>query len=347
MPPLRGTYTALVTPTGAQGEIDWEGTRRLLSFQAKARVDGVVIGGTTGESPTLSSEELKRLLRVAMEVLPASIPVIAGVGKNNRDETLELARFVQDLGVRRIMVVEPYYNAPSSLEVRREFLGPLAAELPDLDVLVYSVPSRTGTRVHPVDLALLHRDHPNLASLKDACGDDAYSREVRRLLPRPFALLSGDDGRTLSMMRDGAISADGVVSVASNLAPAAVRAMVDAALSGDWATASREAEALQPLFQNVTIRVRERTPLGEVAVTSRNPVPIKTALSLLGLPSGRCRAPLGRLSPGGMQVLVDSLHLVQSRDPQVLSPLESHFGVDVSERLSDPIARRGLSYDEY
>lgn len=347
MQPLRGVFTALVTPTRGQGHIDWEGTRRLLEFQAKARVNGVVLGGTTGESPTLSTAEFRRLLRAAMEALPSSVRVIAGIGKNNLEETLELGRISADLGVRDVMVVEPYYNAPSSLEVRREFLTPVAEALPDLRVVVYSIPSRTGTRVHPVDLALLHREHANVASLKDACGEDAYSREVRRLLPRPFSLLSGDDGRTLSMMRDPKIGADGVVSVASNLAPEAVGAMVRAGLEQDWAVAERWGASLAPLFQNVTIRVQERTPLGEVGVTSRNPVPIKTALNLLGAPGGPCRAPLGRLTPGGMRVLLDSLNLVQRSSPEVLAPLAAHFGVDVGARLTDPSFQRGLAYDAY
>jgi 4-hydroxy-tetrahydrodipicolinate synthase len=347
MQPLRGVLTALVTPTRGQGQVDWEGTRRLLSFQAKARVDGVVIGGTTGESPTLSSRELRRLLREALELLPSSVRVVAGIGKNNFEETLELGRFAHDLGVQDVMVVEPYYNAPSSLEVRREFLSPLARALPEARIIVYSIPSRTGTRIHPIDLAMLHREHANIATLKDACGEDAYSREVRRLLPRPFSLLSGDDGRTLSMMRDPAIAADGVISVASNLAPAAVGAMVRAALDGEWTEAARHAESLTPLFQNVTIRVQERTPLGDVGVTSRNPVPIKTALSLLGLPAGPCRAPLGRLTTAGMRVLVDSLTRVQNATPEVLAPLADQFGVDVGARLSDLDLQRGLAYDGY
>ncbi|MDE1819468.1 MAG: dihydrodipicolinate synthase family protein [Euryarchaeota archaeon] len=347
MQPMRGVFTALVTPTRGRGEIDWEGTRSLLSFQAKARVDGVVLGGTTGESPTLSHGELERLVRLALEELPSRVRVVMGVGKNSLEETCGLARFAREAGVQDAMVVEPYYNAPSSPEVRREFLGPLASQFPDLQFLVYSIPARTGTRMHPIDLALLHEEHANVSALKDACGDDTYSRGVRSLLPRPFSLLSGDDARTLSMMRNPASAADGVVSVASNLAPFSVRAFVDAALDGAWERAERAAQALEPLFQNVTIRVQEPTPRGEVPVVSRNPVPVKAALAVLGLPGGLCRAPLGRLTPLGLERLVGSLREARGRDPEIFSPIERHFGVSVAERLASPGPWRGVAYERY
>jgi len=166
-------------------------------------------------------------------------------------------------------------------------------------------------------------------------------------LPPPFSILSGDDGSTLARMQDAAVRADGVVSVASNLVPDAVRAMVDAARDGAWARARSLDAQLRPLFDSLTIRVEEETPLGPVTVTSRNPVPIKSALALVGMPGGACRPPLGRLSPRGLERLTGSLAQMHREAPSVLDPVASTFGVDLAHRLSDPAFRVGLAYDHY
>ncbi len=324
---FRGAYTALLTPFRRPGlEVDWERYEALLRFQAEGGIRGVVVGGTTAESPTLWNDELLRLVRRAREALPSRVETIAAVGRNDHRATQELARAAFDLGVRAFMIVDPAYNAPSSLEIRREHLLPIAERFPEVDFLWYAIPARTGTCLSPVDLALAHASAPNLAGLKDACGEERYSREVRRHLPSPFALLSGDDGRAIAMIRDPLIRADGVVSVASNLAPRPIAEAVEAALAGDGAGAPRSARILEALGAFVSFQSEESSPLGPVVVKARNPVPIKASFALLGADVGGCRPPLGRLAPGAFGRLERGLRELDGEDRVLSGPLQDHFG---------------------
>ncbi|MHB8351868.1 MAG: dihydrodipicolinate synthase family protein, partial [Thermoplasmata archaeon] len=225
----RGVYTALVTPFTRAYDIDGDRFDRLLELQRAGGVNGVVVGGTTAESPTLTAEELELLVGRARDRLPGSVEVIGGTGRSDPRIMEGLTRRLADRGIRRFLIVDPAYNAPSSAEIRREYLAPLAARHADLEFIPYVIPGRTGTRLLPVDLEILRKSHPNIVAVKDACGETEYSQEVRRCLPSPFALLSGDDGRTLAMIRDPRIRADGVVSVVANIAPAVVTGAVAAA----------------------------------------------------------------------------------------------------------------------
>lgn len=347
MAALAGVYTALVTPTVGRGAVDWETYLELLEFQAAAGVAGVVVGGTTGESPTLRPLELRGLVEAAREHLPSRIEVIAGTGRNDLAETVEATRAAEELGVRTVLLVDPYYNGPSSVEIRREHLEPLARAFPEVALLPYVIPGRTGTRLEPIDLARLVDDGYRVAGVKDATGNVDYGREVRRRCPA-LPILSGDDARTLEMMEDRAIGAAGVISVVANLVPRSVVAMVDAARAGDWARARRAAEALAPLSDTVTVRVQERTSSGDwVTVRSRNPVPIKSAMALLGARVGACRPPLGRLTPAGLAELRRALGTTAARDRAALQPFADRFGVDLDSRLADHAVGTELAYDSY
>jgi len=343
---LGGAYTALITPTVGRGKIDWDAYDRLLDFQQSARVDGVVIAGTTGESPTLETDELLRLVSRARDRLPSSVEVIPGTGRNHLAGTLELTQFAADLGLSTVMLVDPYYNAPSSLEIRREYIGPVAQRFPGLGILPYVIPGRTGTRLEPRDVAGLLSEGQRIAGVKDATGDDAYASELRRRCPE-LSILCGDDARTLSMMADPAIRADGVISVVSNLAPHAVVDFVRSAREGEWPKARESASELQALFDIVTIRVVERADGdGELSVRSRNPVPVKSAMALLGAPVGACRPPLGRLTPRGLDALHAALATTHRLSPEVLGPFSDWFGADISERLSNRALWPELSYGQ-
>ncbi len=342
---FRGAYTALITPFRRPGaEIDWERFDALLDFQSEAGVRGVVVGGTTAESPTLTHEELERLFARSVERLPGRVETIAAVGKNDHRSTLALARAARDLGIRALMVVDPSYNAPSSLEIRREHLVPLARAVPDLDLLWYAIPARTGTCLGPVDLALARADAPNLAGLKDACGDDRYSREVRRQLPAPFAVLSGDDGRALAMIADPAIRADGLVSVLANVAPRPVVESVEAALSGAGSIPESGRRLFEGLGSFVSFPSEEATPLGAVTVKARNPVPVKALFALLGADMGGCRPPLGRLAPGAYARLAEAVGRVDGKDGLLSDPLQGRFGRP-GPSAGDPAQH--WSYDGY
>jgi 4-hydroxy-tetrahydrodipicolinate synthase len=341
---LEGVYTALITPTVGRAEIDWATFDRLLELQAAASVQGVVVGGTTAESPTLSNEEVRRLSGRARERLPGTVEVVAATGRNHLDGTLELTGFAADAGISTVMLVDPYYNAPSSIEIRREYIEPVAERFPDLGILPYVIPGRTGTRLDPREIAGMLSDRRRIAGVKDATGDEAYAKELRRRCPT-LPILSGDDGRTLAMMDDAAVRADGVVSVVANIVPGAVVDMVRAARAGDWTNARRLGAALLPLFDTVTIRVVERAADGtEVPVRSRNPVPIKTAMALLGVPVGACRPPLGRLTQKGLSTLQEALAATHRQAPEALRPIVEAFGGNATERLADRSRGPELSY---
>ena len=218
--------------------------------------------------------------------------------------------------------MDPYYNGPGSLEIRREYLEPVARAYPRMRIVPYVVPARTGTALEPRDLARLRRDCPNVVAVKEATGDPRQAAEVRRLCGTDFGLLAGDDTATLDMVLDGRVRADGVVSVASNLAPGAVSAYVRRALAGDGEGACRAERALRPLLDHIQIGVDE----GGVAHRSRNPVPIKTMMSLVGLPAGPCRPPLGRLTPAGLQAASGALERVRRAAPEVFAALPPPAG---------------------
>jgi 4-hydroxy-tetrahydrodipicolinate synthase len=340
-------YVALVTPFRPDGAVDADRFDQLLDFQARTRLRGVVIGGTTAESPTLRDEELLGLVTRARERLPERIEVVAGAGRNDVRSSRRLIEQVRAAGISAIMLVDPAYNAPSSLEIRREYLEPLVRAFPDVDFLSYVIPSRTGTRLTPIDLALTHRTCPNLAGVKDACGEEAYSREVRGHLPAPFSLLAGDDGRALEMIQDPRIRADGVVSVVGNVAPELVARIVHASLDGDTSTVARLRPSFAALSRLVSYQVEELSPLGPVSVKVRNPVPMKAAFSLLGASVGPCRAPLGRLGPAGFDLLHRSLEEIERRDATVFEPVRTGLGLGPDTPWAMDSARAAWRYDGY
>ncbi len=347
MRPFRATYTALITPFSETGEIDWVRYDTLLDAQAAARVAGVVVGGTTGESPTISRAEFDRLVRRTADRLPSGIELIVGAGRSSIAEARDLVDRAVDQGVGSIMLVDPAYNAPSSAEIRREYLGPLLRRFPEVRFLAYVVPGRTGTRILPEDLALAHRDAPNLLGVKDATGEDAYGIRARALLPPPFSILAGDDGRAVDMVRDPRIRADGVVSVVANLAPNLVVRAIQSSLEGRPGDSAGEVELLRRLGGWVSFASREPTPFGPVELKIRNPVPIKAAFALLGIPQGPCRPPLGRLPPVAFARLAEELQRAEAESPELFEEIRSAFGGSPSATACTERAREAWAYAEY
>jgi 4-hydroxy-tetrahydrodipicolinate synthase len=345
---FEGTYTALVTPMlGERGEgVDYDGLRKLVDFQIAGGVRGILAMGTTGESPTLSWDEHAEVILKTREFAAGRCGVIAGTGSNSTEEALANTRHVVDAGIDAILLVEPYYNGPSSIEIRREYLEPIARQFPQVDVVPYVIPGRTGTQLLPQDLAILHADCPNVTSVKEATGDLQNMRLTRRLCGPDFAVLSGDDGITCQMMTDPQIGACGVISVASNVAPAAVARMTRALMEGDLEEGRRLEQALKPLFDMVTVKTQEASPYGPRLCKARNPLPVKTLMRLLGMPSGCTRRPLGRMTPAGLQVVLEAALKVWDEAPEVLEPVAEFFSVDIQERLSDPECRAGLAYED-
>ncbi len=341
-----GCYTALITPF--QGEaIDERGLERLVEFQVAEGSTGILAVGTTGESPVLTWEEHNRVTEIIARLCAGRCLCIAGTGSNSTRETIEGTRHAAHAGVRAVLLVDPYYNGPSSLEIRREYLYPVAREFPEIDIIPYVIPGRTGTQLLPEDLALAFQKCPNIRTVKEATGDLNNMRRTRELCGPDFLILSGDDPLTVAMMEDPRIRAGGVISVASNVAPRAVGEMVGHLLAGRGAEARALAARLEPLFQLVTVKTTERTPFGEVVCRARNPLAIKTLMALLGMPAGGCRPPLGKMTPQGLERVLSAARQLLQNAPEILQPVADCFGVDLAERLENPAYRKGLCYESY
>jgi 4-hydroxy-tetrahydrodipicolinate synthase len=341
-----GCYTALATPfAGAQ--IDYKGLEKLLDFQIGNGITGILAVGTTGESPVLTWDEHNKIIEAVVQKTSGKCICIAGTGSNNTKESLDGTRHAAAVGADAVLLVDPYYNGPSSLEIRREYVAPIAAAFPNLDIVPYVIPGRTGAQLLPEDLALLYRSYPNVRNVKEATANLDNMRRTRQCCGPDFTILSGDDSMTYEMMVDPQIKAAGVISVASNVAPKAVTEMVRLLNAGDLTEAKTLAQKLEPLFNLVTVKTTETTPYGEVSCRARNPLAYKALMSILGMPSGMCRQPLGKMTPNGLNTVLDAARKVYTHAPDILQPVAEFFNVDIEERLENPAYRKGLCYESY
>ncbi|MFZ1984662.1 MAG: 4-hydroxy-tetrahydrodipicolinate synthase [Desulfatitalea sp.] len=343
-----GCYTALVTPFTHDGaQIDQEGLERLAAFQIAGGITGILAVGTTGESPTLAWNEHNTVIDIVARLCKGKCLSIAGTGSNNTQEALNATEHAAQQNVNAVLLVDPYYNGPSSLEIRREYVAPIAARFPGLTIIPYVIPGRTGAQLLPEDLALLYQSHPNVSTVKEATADLSNMRRTRACCGPKYTILSGDDAMTFDMVTDPAIAAAGVISVASNIAPKALTQMVTRLVSGDRQGAETLLKAVAPLFDLVTVKTKERTAHGEVLCRARNPLAIKTLMRLLGMPSGPCRPPMGRMTRAGLDVVLATARQVWTRNPEILQPIGDFFGVDIAERLDNPKYQEGLCYSSY
>ena len=343
---FKGCFTALVTPF-KDDAVDYEGLGQLADFQIKNGITGILAVGTTGESPTLAWDEHNKVIQNVANKTRGKCVCIAGTGSNNTKETLESSKHAVNTGVEALLLVDPYYNGPSSLEIRREYVTPVARAFPDVQIIPYVIPGRTGAQLLPEDLAILNRDFDNVNMVKEATGSIENMKHARACCGADFTILSGDDGLTFEMMTDPEIMASGVISVASNVAPGPVTEMVKLLEQGNQAEAKKILSALEPLFGLVTIKTKEKTPYGEVVCRARNPLGIKTLMSILGMPSGGCRQPLGKMTKNGLEKVMEAARKVQSDNPEILKPVAEFFGVDIDARLSSLSSREGLCYEKY
>lgn len=277
-PALRGAFTALVTPFTADGALDEAAFRRLVRWQILASIDGLVPCGTTGESPTLTTEERERIIGLTVEAAAerpsrGRVTVIAGTGTNDTAATIRATRRAAALGADAALVVAPYYNRPDQRMLEAHFRA--IADEGDLPIVVYNVPSRTASNVE-ADTFLRLAEHPRVIGIKEASGNLDQIARICRDRPRDVAVLAGDDAWTLAVMVMGG---DGVISVASNEIPGEMAALCAAARAGDWEQARRIHERWLPLF-------RANFAGGP------NPVPVKAAMALMGLMSDTVRLPL-------------------------------------------------------
>jgi 4-hydroxy-tetrahydrodipicolinate synthase len=340
---MSGCFTALVTPMTNLNEVDYEGLRRLVEFQVEEGVSGILAVGTTGESPTLGWNEHNKVIERIHDYSTQKCLTIAGTGSNSTQEAIEGTAHAQNVGINNVLLVDPYYNGPSSLEIRREYVAPIAKRFPEVQVIPYVIPGRTGTQLLPQDLALLHKQYPNVSTVKEATGDLENMRLTRKFCGADFSILSGDDDKTYSMITTPEIASSGVISVISNIAPRAVQNMVQAALANS-PEAVELCTALQPLFNIVTVKTQEQTPYGVVTCKARNPLACKTLMNVLGMPSGPCRQPLGKMTRSGLNVVLATAREVYESNPEILQPVEEFFCVKLKERLYDNQLWKGLTY---
>jgi len=269
---FRGTFTALVTPF-RDGGVDISAFQQLIEAQVAAGITGIVAIGTTGESPTLSHDEREELIRIAVATANKRCVVIAGTGSNATQHAVVDTKAAERLGCDGALLVAPYYNKPSQEGLFRHFKT--IAEATSLPIILYNIPGRCSVDIVPDTVVRLANECRNIVSIKEASGSVERVSELRARLPEPFTILSGDDSLTLPFM---AVGAAGVVSVASNLFPAEVCALISACESGDLKSAEQLHRKLLPLFKDLFIEP--------------NPVPVKTALAWRGVMSGEVRLPL-------------------------------------------------------
>jgi 4-hydroxy-tetrahydrodipicolinate synthase len=267
-----GVGTALVTPFTASGAVDERAFAALVERQVAGGVHFVVPCGTTGETPTLSRKERDRIVELTVEVVAGRIPVLAGVGGYDTEEVAALARDTEKQRVSGLLSVTPYYNKPTQEGLYQHYKA--IASRTSLPIIVYNVPGRTGCNVEPRTLARL-AGIPNIVGVKEASGNMQQMCEVCHVAPPGFSVLCGDDALTLPLMSVGGC---GVISVASNLVPDRMAQMVNLALSGDFAAARREHQALLPLML--------------VNFVESNPIPVKAGLAMLGLCEPVYRLPM-------------------------------------------------------
>ena len=282
-----GVMTALVTPFQSDGSLDEAAFRTLVKRQIEAGVKGLVPCGTTGEAPTLSIEEHTHVIEWTVEEAHDLVPVLAGIGSNNTQQAIETGKRAQDLGVQGVLATAPYYNKPTQEGLYRHFAA--IAEALDIEVCIYDVPGRSVVHVAPATTERLARI-PNITCIKDATGDMVELSELTRRVPPEFALLSGDDFTTLPFLLLGG---HGCVSVASNIVPEQMVAMVEAV--GDLRL--DDARAMH----------RRLLPLFKALFVETNPQPVKTALAAMGLCEERFRLPLCEMSPPTRQALIEQL----------------------------------------
>ncbi|PYK43759.1 MAG: 4-hydroxy-tetrahydrodipicolinate synthase [Verrucomicrobia bacterium] len=273
---FRGTFTALVTPF-RDSSIDVSAFEELIEAQINAGITGVVAVGTTGESPTLSGDERAQVIRLAVARANKRCLVLAGTGSNSTHHAIAETRTGEKLGVDAALLVAPYYNKPSQEGLFRHFKA--IADGTSLPIMLYNIPGRCSVDILPETVERLAKECRNIVSIKEASGSVERVGELRRRLPEAFTILSGDDSLTLPFM---AVGAAGVVSVASNLFPSEVCALVRTCGAGDLKAAERLHRKFLPLFKDLFIEP--------------NPVPVKTALGWRGAMSPEVRLPLVEMS---------------------------------------------------
>ncbi len=266
-----GAFTALITPFTADG-IDEPAYKKLIDWQIAQGIHGVVPCGTTGESPTLTEKEHEQTIELCVQAVAKRVPVIAGTGSNSTAEAVHMTMHAANLGADAALVVTPYYNKPTAKGIYLHYKA--ISESADIPIILYNIAGRTGKNIEP-DLMARLAGIKNIIGVKEASGNLEQMKKIRELCPKDFLLISGDDALTLPILSMGGV---GIISVASNIVPKDVAELVNAFNKGDKAKAQAINTKLLPLIEALFIET--------------NPIPVKTAASLMGLCSALMRLPM-------------------------------------------------------
>jgi 4-hydroxy-tetrahydrodipicolinate synthase len=277
-----GSMVALVTPF-KNGEVDWQSLEGLVEFHLRSGTHGIVPCGTTGESATLSHQEHDDVIKTVIKAVNKKVPVIAGTGSNSTAEAVRLTREAEKSGADGALMISPYYNRPTQEGIYQHYKK-VASEV-GISIIIYNIPGRTGSKIEPETLARLS-EIKNIAGVKEATGSVDQAIDVIRLCGDRLAVYSGEDSLIFSLM---ALGGKGVISTVANVAPRETAQLAEACLKGNWEKGRDWQFKLMPLIRAVFIET--------------NPIPIKTALSLMGKCTGELRLPLTPMGEGNLKKL--------------------------------------------
>lgn len=270
---FKGAGVAIVTPMKDNEDVNYDKLEELIELQISAGTDAIIIAGTTGESSTLSMEEHKRVIEAAVEFTRHRIPVVAGTGSNSTQCAVQLSQEAEEAGADGLLIVTPYYNKATQAGLIKHYSA--IAQSVKTPIIMYNVPGRTGCNLLPETVAALFAQEENIVGLKEATGNMAQASRTMYLTDGKLDMYSGEDGLVVPLMAIGAV---GVISVWSNIAPAKVHQMCESFFRGDIETANK----LQ----------REALPLIDALFSEVNPIPVKTAMNMMGMEAGPLRSPM-------------------------------------------------------
>lgn len=292
---FRGTYTAVITPFTLSNEIDWEAFEKIIEQQIASGITGLVFVGTTGESPTLTHDEHREVLRWSVQVVNKRCQVIHGTGSNNTRETIEFAEVAAEAGADGQLVINPYYNRPTQEGLYRHFSA--IAHATDLPIIIYNIKGRTAVNLETDTLLRLVDKHSTIMGVKEASGDLAQIMDVIERTPEDFSVLSGDDALTLPIIACGG---DGVIAVVSNCSPGGFRNCVQNCLDGNLNAGRQQFYALLPVMR--------------LTMMETNPIPIKAIMHRLGFCSPHVRLPLCEPSPTTQQKIDEMIEFIRRKE---------------------------------
>ncbi len=278
-----GSGVALVTPM-KDGGVNYSRLEQLINWQIEKQTDAIIICGTTGEAATMTEEERRKVIRFTVEKVAGQIPVIAGTGSNNTRHTVEMSQYAEKVGVDGLLLVTPYYNKTTQKGLKEHYLN--IADAVNIPIILYNVPGRTGLNLLPQTVAAL-TEHPMIQGVKEASGDISQVAEIARLCPDDFMIYSGNDDMIVPLL---SLGGKGVISVVANILPEKIHNLVVDYLEGRTEKARQNQLQVNGLVHALFIET--------------NPIPIKTAMNLLGMEVGEVRLPLTTMDPENKEILV-------------------------------------------